>query len=77
MAQSDMSGQPGGNTGDESLSSRKVSLGGDQIGRLAVALEDAFTLDQLRQLLMMGLPRGLSINLETVVPAAGRTVHDI
>ena len=72
-----MSGQPGGNTGDESLSSRKVSLGGDQIGRLAVALEDAFTLDQLRQLLMMGLPRGLSIQLDTVVPVAGRTVHDI
>ncbi|MFN8470369.1 MAG: effector-associated domain EAD1-containing protein, partial [Caldilineaceae bacterium] len=59
------------------MSSRKVALGGDQIGRLAVALEDAYTLDQLRQLLMMGLPRGLSIQLDTVVPVDGRTVHDV
>ena len=77
MTMIDMPGQTGGGGGDESLSARTVALGGDQIGRLAAALEDAFTLDQLHQLLVMGLPGGLSLNLEAVVPVAGRTVHDI
>jgi hypothetical protein len=77
MAQTDSSGQPGGNTGDESLSPRTVALGGDQIGRLAAAVDDAFTLDELRQLLVTGLPGNLSLSLDTVVPVAERNLHDI
>ena len=77
MAQTDSSGQPGGNTGDESLSPRTVALGGDQIGRLAAAVEDAFTLGELRQLLVTGLPGNLSLSLDAVVPVAERNLHDI
>ena len=77
MTQTDSSGQSGGNTGDESLSPRTVALGGDQIGRLTAAVEDAFTLDELRQLLVTGLPGNLSLSLDTVVPVAGRNLHDI
>lgn len=55
----------------------RVPLGGDQVGRLAAALEDAFTLNQLRQLMVMGLEDNLSLTLDAVVPVAGRNLHDI
>ena len=54
-----------------------VPLGGDQVGKLCAALEDAFTLDQLRQLMVMGLDGNLRLNLDAVVPVAGRNLHDI
>ena len=57
--------------------SPRVPLGGDQVGKLCAALEDAFTLDQLRQLMVMGLDGNLRLNLDAVVPVAGRNLHDI
>ena len=54
-----------------------VPLGGDQVGKLCAALEDAFTLDQLRQLMVTGLDGNLRLNLDAVVPVAGRNLHDI
>ena len=47
------------------------------IARLTAALEEAFTLDGLRQLLREGFEGELSVNLDRVVPVAGRTLHDI
>ena len=64
---------------DESTSppQRAVVLGGDQVGRLCAALEDAFTLDQLRQLLVTGLEGNLSLSLDAIVPVQNRNLHDI
>ncbi len=52
------------------------ALGGDQIQRLSAALEDAFSLDGLRQLLRTGLHADVSVNLDAVVPVQGRNLHD-
>lgn len=56
---------------------RRLPLSGDQLGRLSAALEGAFTLDELRQLLRTELGSEVSITLDSVVPVPGRTLHDI
>ena len=45
--------------------------------RLCEALEHAFSLDELRQVVSFGGGDGPSVTLDTVVPVAGRNVHDI
>ena len=55
----------------------QVPLNGGHVARLAAALEDAFTLEGLQQLLWSGLDRGLSLELDSVVPVHGRTRHAI
>ena len=54
-----------------------MALSGVQIALLAAALEEAFTLDGLRQMLRSGLSDGLSLNLDAVVATPGRTLHEI
>ena len=55
----------------------QVPLNGGHVARLAAALEDAFTLDGLQQLLWSGLDGALSLELDSVVPVHGRTRHAI
>ena len=56
---------------------RPESLSGTHITRLAEALEEGLTLEDLRQMLRAGLGDGLSLNLDAVVPVPGRTLHEI
>ena len=60
---------------------RTLPLGGDQVGRLAAALETAFTLDELHRLTMLGLGENLSLSLDTLVAVQGRNrraiCHDL
>ncbi len=73
------SGGGGGSARDhgKAAPARLVALGGDQIQRLSAALEDAFSLDGLRQLLRTGLHADVSVNLDAVVPVQGRNLHEI
>ena len=77
MAKSHRSVPPRSEGSDESTSPPQsaVVLGGDQVGRLCAALQDAFTRDQLRQLLVTGLEGNLT--LDAIVPVQNRNLHDI
>ncbi len=56
---------------------RRVPLGGGEIARLAAALESAFTLDELNQMMVTGLEGNLSLSLDAVVAVQGRNRRDI
>ena len=56
---------------------RLVVLSGDQLEQLRIALEEAFTLDGLRQLLRTGLDGNLSVTLDSVVAVQDRTLKNI
>ena len=56
---------------------RRVPLGGGEIARLATALEAAFTLDELNQMMVTGLEGHLSLSLDAVVAVQGRNRRDI
>ena len=54
-----------------------VALSGEHIERLGAAIENGFTLDEVRQVLRTGLDGNLSLALDSVVPVTGRNLHDI
>lgn len=56
---------------------QRVPLGSNQLRDLSAALEGAFTLDGLRQLLRMHLPDGRNVALDSVVSVQNRNLHDI
>ena len=65
----------------QSIGSRRpevmAELSGVPLARLGAGLEDAFTVDRLRQMLQSGFEGELSLNLDAIVPVQGRTLHDI
>lgn len=54
-----------------------IAVTGQHVGMLASALEGAFTLDELRQLLRIGFDDGPGLALDSIVTVHGRNMHDI